>query len=809
MFFNYIKIAFRNIRRNKVSSIVNIVGLGLGICAFLFLTEYISLEKSVNNFHANLPHMYRLINQDPAGKTWPEVEPGWASIIKQRFREVKEFCRFDEETGNTIISKKNVPGESYSEQRTGYADGNFFNFFTFHLLSGNAASLNNTNVVFLSKSTAEKYFGKSDAIGQTLVLNNQFGRADYVVKGVFSDMQDNSDIKYNALFSLETLKNPANLNGNDWAALDNLSSQYLNTFFLLNKGVDIAELENKLTATRTELKKDKDGVQFKLQPFADMHLGSSFNDTYPTFANLKYVYMLAGIAFLILLIAWFNYINLSTANSFKRANEVGVRKVIGASKTNLVLQFLGESFLVNILALSVGIILVALAQPLFNRLIEKQLSLQTLAAGGSWIYALLLLFTGSLLSGAYTAFTLSGFRPVETLKGKIAKSSKGIILRKFLVVCQFSISIMLIVATILIFTQLHFMQHKNLGINPSGLLVIRGPEAGQDTTLKLRRAAFQNELSAENFVQDFCVSGSIPSGHYNFTTSGFTQPASKKGDELKTYSFAIINDHYLGTYGIPLVAGRNFTPSECNVDWNNNSKVLMNETAIKQLGFNNPEDALTTKVQWDERKLDVIGIVKDYHHLGVQASIGPMIFYPQNNSAYYTLKLTPGKVDQKIATLDKLYKSSFSGNPFDYFFVDENYNKLYSSERQYGNIFTAASLWAIFIACLGLFGLVTFTVESRTKEIGVRKVLGATVVNIVSLLSKDFLLLILIAFIIASPVAWYLMNNWLQNFPYRVSIGWWIFIAAGGMAIIIALLTVSLQAIKAARASPVKSLRSE
>jgi putative ABC transport system permease protein len=364
-------------------------------------------------------------------------------------------------------------------------------------------------------------------------------------------------------------------------------------------------------------------------------------------------------------------------------------------------------------------------------------------------------------------------------------------------------------ATILIYSQLHFMQHKKLGINPSQLLVIRGPQVGQDSTLKFRRVAFQNELAAQSFVKDYCASGSIPSGHYNFTTSGFTLPTSKKEDELKSYSFAIVNERFISTYEIPLVTGRNFTAAECTLPWNDNNKVMMNETAIGQLGFTNPADALTTKVKWHSHNLEIVGVVKDYNHLGVQNAIGPMIFYPQNNPSYFTIRLTPSNLPQDIASLQKLYKSYFSGNPFEYFFIDENYSKLYASEMQYGNIFTTASLWAIFIACLGLFGLVTFTVESRTKEIGVRKVLGASVTNIVSLLSKDFLFLVLIAFIIASPVAWYFMNQWLENFAYHINIGWWAFLLAGATAMLVALITVSFQAVKAGVANPVKSLRIE
>jgi putative ABC transport system permease protein len=805
----YLKMAFRNLRRNRLSGFINITGLAMGLCAFLMLAEYISGERSVNKFHANLPQMYRLINLDPAGNTWPQVEPGWASLIRQRFPEVKEFCRFDEETGNTVIKTAALPDQSFSQTKTGYADGNFFEFFSFPFLSGNPASLHEPNVVFISESTAEKYFGKEDPLNRVLTVNNQFGKTDYTVKAVYADMQDNSDIQYNMLFSLETLKNPANLNGNDWAALDNLNSQYIGTYFYLNKGTNIKTLEGKLTAFRTGLKKDKDAVQFRLQPFADVHLGKSLNDTYPTYANLKYVYMLGGISFLILLIAWFNYINLSTANSFKRANEVGVRKVIGASRKNLVMQFLGESLLMNFLGFLLAIVFVILLQPLFNSLIGKQLSLSTIISNNIWIYGLFILFGGSLLSGAYTALTLSGFKPVETLKGKISKTGKGIILRKSLVVSQFTISIILIIATILVYAQLHFMQHKNLGFDASQLVVIRGPQVGADSALRLNKTTFQNQLSGESFVKDFCLTGSIPGGNYNFSTSGFTQPGSQKGDELKSYAFAIVDNRFLSTYNIPLVTGRNFNDAECHVKWNDNSKVMMNETAVKQLGFRNTADILNTKIQWDERKLDVIGVVKDYNHVGLQHEISPMIFYPQSNSTYFTIKVEADKIQQKISSLEKLYKADFAGNPFEYFFVDENYNKLYAAEVQYGNIFTTASLWAIFIACLGLFGLVTFTVESRTKEIGVRKVLGASVSSIVSLLSKDFLVLVCIAFLVASPVAWFFLNRWLDNFAYHINIGWWIFAVAGSIAITVALVTISFQAIKAAIANPVKSLRTE
>ena len=753
--------------------------------------------------------MYRLINEDAAGKTWPEQEPGWALQAKQRFPEVKAYCRFEDGIAKGIVGTSGNSNQSYRENTIGYAEGNFFGFFSFPLKEGTPAALNKTNVVFVSATTAKKYFGDKEPVGQTLTLNNQFGTAVYSVEGVFADMGDNSDIRYDMVFSLETLKNPANLNDNGWATLDNLSSQYINTYFTLNDGVNALALEKKLTAMRNELKKDKDGVQFHLQPFSAVHLGTSLSERYLTYGNLKYVYMLGAIAFLILLIAWFNYINLSTANSIKRAGEVGIRKAIGASRKSLIVQFMGESVLMNLLGFSLAIVLVIMIQPLFNQLIGKTLSLQTLGATQTWIFALALLVTGSLFSGAYTAFSLSHYNPIDTLKGKINATSKGIFLRKSLVVAQFVISIVLIIATILIYTQLNYMKNEKLGINTNQLLVIKGPETGRDSTFKNRRSAFWDELSQQSFVKDYCTSGAVPGGGYNFVTSGFTQPNSKKGDELKSYSFAIIADRYLKTYGINLVAGRNFTPEECAVKWNDNSKVLMNETAVKQLGFQNPEDILHTKIQWDERALDVVGVVKDYHHKSLQNAIDPVIFYPQNNSAFFTVRLTADKMQDKMAFLEKLYKKSFTGNPFDFSFVDENYNKSYVSETRYGNMFSTAAIWAIFIACLGLFGLTTFTVESRIKEVGVRKVLGASVQGIVTLLSKDFLLLVLIALLIASPLAWYAMHRWLQDFAYRISISWWVFALAGCIAVVIALSTIFYQAVKAALVNPVKSLKSE
>lgn len=808
MFYNYLKIAFRNLWRNRIYTLINVTGLAMGIAAFVLILQYVSLEQSVNRFHAQLPDMYRVLCQNAQGENWPQVEPGWALKAAESLPEVKAYCRFEEGIAQGIV-RNEAANRSFREENIGYAEGNFFEFFSFPLLKGQAKDLHKPDMVFVSEGYAQKYFGNQDPMGQMLTLFNQFGKRNYTVAGIYANMGDNSDIKYGMVFSLETLKNPANLNGNDWAATTNLDSQYINLFFLLNKGADYRAFEKKLTALRRQLQPEKDAITFRVQPASEIHLASSFSDTLQHTGNVRYVYMLLGIAFLILLIAWFNYINLSTASSLKRANEVGVRKVIGASQANLILQFLGESALVNVLSLGLGLVLVAILQPIVNEIIGKQLSLSVLWDSSAWVLGLALVLAGSLASGAYTAYVLSNFKPIDTLKGKIVRSAKGVLLRKSLVVSQFGISIALILFTMVIYQQLRYMQTQNLGMNIEQLLVVQGPQIGKDSTYANRKTAFLNEVARQSFVKDYCTSGSIPGRWYNFATAGFTAPQSRPGDEEKSYSFAIIGDRYLQTYSIPLRAGRNFTAAECKVEWNDNNKIIINERALRELGITSAEEAVRTKIKWDERYLEIIGVVQDYHHTSLQRAIDPIIFYPQNNSGYFTIRLTAGNLPEKIAGLEKLYRTHFAENPFEYFFADDNFNKAYISENQYGSLFTTASIVAIFIACLGLFGLATFTVESRTKEIGIRKVLGASVGSIATLLSKDFLKLVVLAVLIASPVAYYFMHQWLQDFAYKITIPWWIFVMAGVVALFIALVTISFQAVKAALANPVKSLRSE
>ncbi|HLL96323.1 MAG TPA: ABC transporter permease [Spirosoma sp.] len=811
MLQSYLKIAFRNLRKNRVFSLVNIAGLGLGIAAFLLILEYVSYERSVNTFHKNLPTLYRMMGQDRDGNFYTQMAPAVAPLIKKEFPEVRDFCRVGEQSANGVVTlstgKDNRLSQTFREDKVAYADGSFFTLFTFPLVRGSATTaLTEPNTVALSAAKARTYFGDTKPIGRTLTLNNQFGRTLYTVTAVYADMPRNSDLSFDAVFSLQTLANPANLNGNGWARLDGFDGTYLTTFLQLAERADYKALEGKLD----ELKKKRDArdeSRFLLQPATNMHLAASLSDPYRTSGSLGFVYLLSGIAGLILVIAWFNYINLSTAGALKRAREVGVRKVVGAGRSQLIGQFLGESLLLNLVGFGVAFGIVMLLQNVFNEFIQKELSLSVLFTDGFWLVGLGMLLVGALASGSYVAFAMTSFQPVQTLKGTF-RTGRGGWLRKTLVVAQFGASVVLVVATLVLYRQLQYMQDKDLGVQIDQRVVINGPQVGDERTLAPYTTALENQLSQLPYVKNFCQTGIVPGNNYNFNAGGITKQNPHPDDVKKSYSMGIIDDRYLKTYGIGLLAGRNFTVREAELAWEKSAKLMVNETAARQLGFASPAKAAGQVINWGQ-PYEIVGVVKDYHHQGLRQAIGPMIFLPRRSTANLTIQLTTSQIGRKIAELEKLYKASYPGNPFEYYFVDERYNEQYKSEQQYGQLFTIASGLAIFIACLGLFGLATFMTEQRNKEIGVRKVLGASVTSIVTLLSKDFLKLVLVAIILACPIAWYAMNRWLQDFAYKIDIEWWVFGLAGMLAVSIALLTVSFQSVRAALMNPVNSLRSE
>lgn len=811
MLHNYIKLAFRNLWRSRQFSVINILGLALGITVFLFITQYVAFEWSANRFNKNYNTLYRANYQYKEGNTSYYLPPGLAPVVKQKVTGIETYVRVADGIGAGMItvSKEDNNGAptAFREDKILYVEGNFLNVFSFPLLEGNA-SLQEQKTLAISESMRKKLFGNNLAAGKLITVSNQFGNTDYTVAAVYKDMPEQSDIKADVLLSLHTLESAANRDGNDWADPNGIESGYANIYLHLNKEARAEKVTNDITAFIHSVDPKSINDKVFLQAFKHLHLAPSFNYPFQTYGSLLMVTVFSGVAVLILLIGWINYINLSTAQALNRAKEVGVRKVLGARRSQLIGQYLSETFFITLASVATAIILVSLLQPLFNDFTGKNLSLSILNTGWFWLAGVLLICAGSLFSGGYVTCVLSSFKPVKTLRGKIENQVKTFSLRKALVVFQFTISIVFIIATIILYRQLQYMHTENLGMKLDQLLVIKGPTLASEDQAE-KNVAFKNQLGQLPFVNKYSASNNVPGIGYNFSTEEITKLNPQKGDERKSYSMFISDENFFDTYGIEFARGHTFSSNDAERSWNNVQKVIINEKAAATLGFRKDDNIIGEKMIWSGKPYEIIGVVKDYHHLSLREAIKPTVYLGSVSFSYFTVQTDSRNMQTKINTLKSLYTRSFSGNPFEYFFADDVYDKQYTAEQKLGNVFIAAACTAIFIACLGLFGLATFSARQRVKEIGIRKVLGAGVADITALISKDFIKLVIISIIIASPIAWYAMNKWLQDFAYRTHISWTIFFIAGSITIFIALATISFQAVKAAMANPIKSLRTE
>ncbi|MEO6316109.1 MAG: ABC transporter permease [Chitinophagaceae bacterium] len=809
MIKNYFTVALRNLLRNKTFTVINITGLAVGIAVFILIFEFVAAEWSSNRFNKNFNNLYRVGTLDKTGEHGYYIPPGFMPLLTAKVADIASFTRVTDDLASGVIGftdEKTGQLKTLREENICFADSNFLSVFSFPLLSG-SPSLAAPKTMALSEKMAKKIFGNSAVTGKTVTISNQFGNTDYTIIAVFKDMAAQSDIRPSLLLSLNTLETAAGRNGNDWADPATLDNGFVNCYAVLKPTASAAAVAKQINGIVHELQPSAT-EQVILQPFSELHLAPAFNYPYQTFGSLKLVTMLVGVGLLILLIAWVNYINLSTVQALRRARETGVRKVLGASRGQLTLQYLTETFFITFFSVAISFILVQLLQQLFNSFTGRELSLQALSNGWFWTVAFLVILLGSLLSGGYVAFVLSSFSPITAVRGKIASSSNGIVLRKGLVVFQFTISIIFIISTIVMYRQLQYMKTTNLGLNLTQLLVIKGPTIAAAGSAQ-RNIAFKNELSHLAFIKTLTASNNVPGKGYNFSADHITKPSAQKGDEKKSYKMFIADEHFFNTYGIPLLYGKMFTTADADLGWSKAKKVILNQKAVAALGYEANAQLPGQKIDWAGEQYEIAGIVKDYHHLSLQNAIEPIVFLPSASSYYFTVQTDVNNMPGKIATLNAIYNKYFSGNPFEYFFADETYNKQYASEQQLGNTFIAAAVIAILIACMGLFGLAVFTAQQRTKEIGIRKVMGASIKNIAGLLSLDFVKLVVAAIIIATPVAWWAGNQWLQQFAYRTTVAWWIFAMAGASAILIAVLTVSFQAVKAARANPVTSLRAE
>ncbi|NHA06556.1 FtsX-like permease family protein [Mucilaginibacter sp. HC2] len=793
MLKNYFKTTVRYLLANMAFSIINIVGLATGICVCFFALLYVQFELSRDSYNKQADHIYRLVTdvKTPVGINYESASAPMGPAMATAYPEVKAVTRI---FMDDMIIQSN-PNNAIKEE-VAYADASVFSIFTWPLLRGDLRHLFDApyNVV-LSESAAKKYFGNADPIGKILVINGQQNAA---VTGIMKDIPYNSHLRVDMLFSISSLVNA------DWD--HNWKRFGFYTYLLLQPGADAAKLSAKLPAF-VKANMDQSHIKYKLsiEPLKKVYLygyprghrtGSSES------GSINNIYVFSIVAAFVLFIACFNFINLTTAFSLKRAREVGVRKVLGASKKQLVLQFFMDAVFLCLIAFFIALLLAVFLLPLFNQLSGTIISADVFEHLSYISYLLLIAVMVGLLSGIYPALFLSGFKPVNSLKKQLMPGTNSLLFRKSLVVAQFTISIVLIVATLVVYTQLDFMQNQTLGFKKEHKLVI---DYQFDRRINEHATAVKQQLLNITGIKGACLSSSIP-GTPNNSYSVFLDDSHNVQQEITADSYYTDND-FLKQYGIRVVAGRSFA---AQYDTERDNALLINEAMVEMLGYKNADEAIGKRFRQFSGEGTVVGVVKNFHVHSSQEVIKPLFIRPASGFfTCLTLDVNSDHIQQTINLVEAQWKKIAPGLPFVYFFADEAYNKQFVAQLRFGRLFICFSALAILISCLGLIGLSAFSAAQRKKEIGVRKVLGASVMSIAALLSKEFVKLVLLAFIIASPLAWWAMHNWLQEFAYRIQISWWLFMCSGATALLIALFAVSFQTIKAAIVNPVKSLKTD
>lgn len=798
MIKNYFKIAFRNFRKNKIYSIINVLGLSLGLACAMLIILYVKDEVSFDKFHPNVQNIYRIVSQmNFEGESHLDGNTGFLQgpRFKANVPGIESYVRIqhgseDLKLGNEIQSRSLL-----------YVDSNFFSVFHFPILSGNPATcLKDPKSIVISEDEAIKQFGTRDAVGKMMMVRKDSSFVPYQVSAVAARVPQNSSIQFDILLPfVETEADAGNT--------ENWFNFFLNTFVVLSPNAKVPAVEKQMqsyfekdatAAFRKMMKEfggnpeDGPGTYF-LQPFTAMHLSTDLppQNGLEHASNPMYSYILSAISLFVLLIACINFVNLTIARSVKRAKEIGIRKVVGSSRQQLIRQFLTESFLLCFLAFALAIVLVQLILPVFNQLSNKALALSYLfdakLIGG---YLLLFLLTG-LLAGFYPAIILSGYKPVKTLYSRFTLGGKNY-LQKSLVVLQFSLASFLIIGTFIIYSQFNYLVNSPLGYDDSNII-----ELSKYNLTHSKAAIFKSELMKNPNILEVA-----PKNGGSWSTI-----ARLRNDSNIQFRYETVTESYLPMLRIPLVAGRNFSekfPSDST------NSIVVNESFVKKAGWDNPLGE-TVSFVFNNETYHVIGVVKDYHFGSLNEKIGPQMFTMKNSNRFGVLdiKIREGSASSVIKFLKARFMEFFPMDPFSYVFKDDQNRKQYEQEAKWKQILLFGAILTIFISCIGLFGLSVLATEKRVKEIGIRKVLGASVKSIVSILSADFLKLVAISLVIAIPLAWIAGNKWLENYPYRISIGWSIFLLAAMLVILIALLTVSFQALKAALASPVKALKTE
>ncbi len=801
MFRLFLLVAIRNLLNQRVSSFVNILGLAIGMTAFILIIQYVRYELSYDDFHVKGERIYR-VQQDRYNKG--ELTTQWAAgcsavghALFENFPEVENFTRFQKWSGVFSIEEK-----KFREEEIYIADTSFFEIFSFNLLEGDPkTSLMNPMEMVLSQSAARKYFGDKNPIGKSLRFN---GNIEFMITGIFGDVPKNSHLKPDFVVS--------------WATIVQFQGADINTawqwdgffnYILLNPATDYKEFEAKIPAyVEAELGEDMDrwsaGVVFNLQPLMSIHLNSDFMFEAEPNGNAKSVYALLAISIFLVIIAWINYINLTSSKSLERAREVGMRKVSGALRKQLLGQFLLESVIVNLLAMILAVVLVQLFNPFFNLLTGEQLDYSLHLNPGFWAAILLVFLLGAFLSGIYPALFLSSFKPTTVFQGVSELKIGGLGMRRILVIFQFASSLLLIAGTLTVYRQISFMKNHDLGVNIDNVLVLRGPSVN-DSTYAETFNAFKSELSRHPDIEMVAASTVVPGRQPSWNAGGIRR-VNEDEDESNQYRIIGFDFNFVDFYGLSILEGRNFSE-----DFGQNSEtVLFNESAIQLMGFEDFASAMNVPIYFWGDTFDIVGVVKDYHQEGLKVLQEPLVFrFFMNASNFYSIRVNPDNIQEALTYVEEQWRVFFSRNPFEYFFLEDYYNEQYRNETRFGRVFSLFAFLAIFIACLGLFGLSSYTTQQRTREIGIRKVLGSSAGNAVLLLIRYFVVQVLIAVPFGLGAGYYFMSGWIQNFAFRISIGWWFFVAPIVIVILIAILTVSSQVIKTANVNPAESLRYE
>ncbi|MFC1492673.1 ABC transporter permease [candidate division KSB1 bacterium] len=797
MYKNYLKVTIRNILKQKVFSFINISGLAVGLACSILILLWVNDELGYEDFHIKSDRIFRVttfINMGGNELDLPKTGPGITKKLLENYPEVEDAVIINP-ISRTAVRYQDI---QFFEDNIFYAGKSFFNIFSYNLIAGDPGTvLEAPYTAVITREYAEKYFKEEDPVGKILRFNNV---DDYTITGVVEDPPRNSHLDFDILCSFETMYSKQRR-----TSLDRLVNPNYYGYILLVDGTNPIEFENKLPElipdpVKKILAAQNSEFEMSLQPIREIHLYSKLAQDFSDNSNIIYIYIFSAVSIFLILIACFNFINLSTARSSLRAREIGMRKVSGACKNNLIFQFLGESLVYSLISLFLAVLIVSLVLPMFNSIADKDLSL---FSSGLYLFFLeligLTLIIG-LLSGSYPALFLSKFNPVNVLKGNSPAGSGRSGFRSVLVICQFSISIVLIIGTVIVFNQLNFIKNKELGFDREQVIVL--PTGNNRFQMSL--PSLKTILNEAPGIEKVSASSRIPG------STIYKNPYIPEGFEQGEFIWMgemDMDQDFLETLDIELIEGRNFS-TDMQTDMQNS--VIINETAVRQAGWTEPIGKIISDTG-SRRKWEVIGVVRDFHTSSLHSEVDPMriLFSTDNSIDYLTIKIRAGYLTQTLEFLRNRWNEIDPFRPLDLFFLDDSIDNLYRADQRFGRIFNYFTILAIFIACLGLFGMATFTTERRIKEIGIRKVLGATSKGLVYLLSGDFLKMIILSNLISWPIAIYLAQNWLRNFAYRIEIGVSIFLIAGGLSVITALLTVSYQTVKTSLANPVDSLRYE